>query len=73
MEQAGAVFLPSSGDRERDGSTINKVGSLGDYWTSTHFEDYAAYDVDFENGIDVNIEANLRCYGHSVRLVKDVN
>lgn len=71
MEQAGAVFLPASGQR-RD----NQCGwgnTHGFYWTSSAANSRQAQVIHFN---DTTIFANSRyqrSYGNSVRLVRDVN
>lgn len=67
MESAGAVFLPAAG--YRSGTSINYVGSIGYYWSSTASSASNAYFVYFNssNG-DPSSDYN-RYYGRSVRLV----
>lgn len=72
LADKGCVFLPAAGSR--DGSSVDNVGSIGRYWTSsphnTHVE--YAYDVYFASA-KLNPEGiNKRNYGFSVRLVYPV-
>ena len=69
MEAAGAVFLPAAGNRY--GTNDNYVGNLGNYWSSTHFNESSAYYMYFySNDLNV-IFSNFRGYGFSVRPVLD--
>ena len=70
MEQAGAVFLPASGDRW--GTDVSSVGSYGSYWSSTEYNESRAYYVGF-NSIYLSPRLfSTRYNGFSVRLVKDL-
>ena len=73
MEAAGAVFLPAAGQRSF-GTFVNNVGNLGRYWSSTHRNNDAAYDVwfhsDFISELDTQAYSN-RSMGYSVRPVQD--
>ena len=73
MEAAGAVFLPAAGQRSF-GTFVNNVGNLGRYWSSTHRNNTAAYDVwfhsDFISELDTQAYSN-RSMGYSVRPVQD--
>ena len=69
MEAAGAVFLPAAGNRY--GTNDNYVGNLGNYWSSTPFNESSAYYMYFySNDLNV-IFSNFRGYGFSVRPVLD--
>ena len=69
MEAAGAVFLPAAGYRY--GTNDNYVGNLGNYWSSTPFNESSAYYMYFySNDLNV-IFSNFRGYGFSVRPVQD--
>jgi len=70
LEANGAVFLPAAGSRI--GETVYHASDYGYYWLANcpynkrdAFE-YFFYSNDFYTG------SNERCYGHSVRLVRDV-
>ena len=71
MEINGAVFLPETG--YRGGKRVYKVGERGYYWSST--SDYgtsSAFNVyNTEDLLSTNYSSQ-RSYGHSVRLVRDV-
>ena len=74
MEAAGAVFLPAAGQRSF-GTFVNNVGNLGRYWSSTHRNNTAAYDVwfhsDFISELDTQVYYSNRSMGYSVRPVQD--
>lgn len=74
MEAAGAVFLPAEGQRSF-GTFVNNVGNLGRYWSSTHRNNTAAYDVwfhsDFISELDTQVYYSNRSMGYSVRPVQD--
>ena len=74
MEAAGAVFLPAAGQRSF-GTFVNNVGNLGRYWSSTHRNNAAAYDVwfhsDFISELDTQAYYSNRSMGYSVRPVQD--
>jgi len=68
MEAAGAVFLPAAGQRNGD---VYFVGSYGNYWSSSYFENYKplAYNLMFYSD-NVMVSTPPRNYGISVRLVR---
>ena len=69
MEHAGAVFLPAGGfrcGRDTGNSQID-----GFYWSSTANEENTAYCTYFSAG-KAEMRTEVRYYGHSVRLVRDV-
>lgn len=71
MEAAGAVFLPSAGDRY---SNTYNAGDDGNYWTSTLFNETEASDCYF--WVQSNVSGTghyYRHFGFSVRLVCDKN
>jgi len=71
MEAAGAIFLPAAGYRY--GDFVDDVDLCGNYWTSSYFEDGTAYVFNFDSyEEDLSIPPIALCYGHSVRLVRDV-
>ena len=70
MEANGAIFLPCAG--YRDATTMNNVGSEGNYWESTTPGDYGAWDLRIAYD---NVQADhwtSRYIGFSVRLVQDL-
>ena len=69
MEAAGAVFLPAAGNRY--GTNDNYVGNLGNYWSSTPFNESSAYYMYFYSNDFNVIFSNFRGYGFSVRPVLD--
>lgn len=69
IEAAGAIFLPAAGRRNR--KTVDGVGWVGCYWSSTYCDyDAAAYDVYFDGGF-IYVCRSDRFNGRSVRLVRD--
>lgn len=69
LESAGAVFLPAAGDRY--GSDVDFVQSNGNYWSATESNSIGAYYLFFYSD-EAYMGGGLRCYGQSVRLVKDL-
>ena len=70
MEQAGAVFLPTSGNRW--GTDVLNVGLGGYYWSSTEDDEDYAYNVRFySDGLNPKYYGNRLC-GFSVRLAQDL-
>ena len=70
FEANGAVFLPAAGNRTND--VTRYVGSEGDYWSSTLYNDNRAYLLNFD---DAYLGAQYGDYiwnGNSVRLVRYV-
>ncbi|MDO5341076.1 MAG: hypothetical protein Q4F69_01290 [Bacteroidia bacterium] len=79
IESAGAVFLPASGQRLLNGTTVNSVGNIGEYgryWTGTGKEDTSvtdkAYYLKFDK-TNCNVPGTTtdRCVGFAVRLAMD--
>lgn len=64
-----SVFLPAAGNR--NGTSVNNVGSNGNYWSSTANDSDNAWNLNF-NGSDANMNNNNRYNGQSVRLVRVV-
>ncbi len=67
MEAAGCVFLPAAG--YRGGTSVNDVGSCGNYWSSTYCGSSDAYSVYFISSNIIPSDHDNRCVGSSVRLV----
>ena len=63
-----SIFLPAAG--YRDGSSLNYVGSKGNYWSSTPYDSYYAYYLFFD-GSGQSMNGSYRSYGRSVRLVAE--
>ena len=62
------VFLPAAGNR--NGTSVNNVGSNGNYWSSSYNNANNAYNVNF-NDSNLNTDNNHNRYnGQSVRLVR---
>ena len=71
LEAHGAVFLPAAG--YRNGSTVNNQGPRGHYWSSSPNTSNvtSVYYVFFNSGF-LEARNTNRNYGHSVRLVRQV-
>lgn len=69
LEHAGAVFLPAAGGR--DGSDVLVVQALGYYWSTPLSDGYFSHYLSFNSG-EATMQHDIRYYGFSVRLVKDV-
>ena len=70
LEEAGAIFLPTTGDISPYG-LVSGVSFYGAYWSSSAKDSDRAYDLYFfsEKG---GVSSEYINYGHSVRLVKDL-
>ena len=70
LESAGCVFLPAAG--YRNGTSVNNVGSIGIYWSSTACDADRAYNLRiYSSGLNP-ANYSYRCNGISVRLVRQV-
>lgn len=67
MEAAGAVFITAAG--QRDGTTVERDGIRGYYWSSSKKSSDESYLLYFLNGNIIVRYNRLRNYGSSVRLV----
>ena len=63
------MFLPASG--YRNGTSVNNVGSNGNYWSSTYNNSNNAWNVYFNDGNFNTNNSNNRNNGNAVRLVRD--
>ena len=71
LEAAGCVFLPAAGKRKD--TTVDEVGSLGVYWSSTAYGIYNAYSLYFNSSSMLPARVyGARYFGYSVRLVRNV-
>ena len=62
------VFLPAAGNR--NGTSVNNVGSNGNYWSASYNDTNNAWNVNF-NDSNLNTDNNNnRNNGQSVRLVR---
>ena len=64
-----SIFLPAAGHRNCHGGVLS-VGSGGRYWSSTPDGSDDAWYLTFGSGA-VYVSSGNRCYGRSVRLVKN--
>ena len=69
LEASGAVFLPAAGSR--DGSIVGSVQNYGYYWSATEHDSNSAVCFYFRSD-GAFVFYNIRNYGRSVRLVKDL-
>ena len=69
LEAAGAVFLPAAGYRY--GSDVGSVQFRGCYWSTTEYNGYYAIYLYFCSYV-ASMSYDIRYYGLSVRLVKDI-
>ena len=64
-----SIYLPAAGYRLCNGN-VDNVGSYGGCWSSTSSGSSGAYSLYFRSG-GVRMRDSNRCFGRSVRLVKD--
>ena len=62
----GSVVMPAAG--YRSGTSINNVGTQGNYWSTTSSSETNAYNVNFNGSWFNSANSNNRSYGFSVRL-----
>ena len=67
LEANGAVFLPAAG--WRDGTSVNDVGSVSNYWSASYNGSSSARSVGFYGGNLNPDDWSRRNHGRSVRLV----
>lgn len=70
MEEAGAVFITTSG--RRNGTTVTHVNARGIYWSSSPMDENNAHTFFFFAGAMQSDAAEARRIGAAVRLVRDV-
>ena len=71
MENAGAVFLPSSGDRSLPHMYTNWSNFHGTYWSATIIDTKSAYTFSVKPNY-AQIDKSWYYIGRSVRLVQDI-
>ncbi len=69
MESLGAVFLPAAGSRLE--TLVDGFDYYGTYWSSSANDEGNAPGLDFR-WYEVTLHNLSGCYGHSVRLVRDL-
>ena len=69
LEKSGAVFLPAA--ERRHGTYAYDVQDYGYYWSATAYDSYDAYSLRFYSE-RTSMDYYNRFFGHSVRLVKDL-
>ena len=62
----GCTFLPAAGNRNNGGTSMNNVGSNGNYWSSQQYNSSNGQNFNF-NGSNYNLNNNNRNNGQSVR------
>ena len=62
------VFLPAAGNR--NGTSVNNVGSNGNYWSASYNNSNNARNVNFNDSNSNPQNNNNRYNGQSVRLVR---
>ena len=65
-----SIFLPAAGDRDNEGY-VDGVGISGYYWSSTPYDTGYAWNFCFVWWKVGDTDHYFRCYGHSVRLVRN--
>ena len=65
MENAGALFLPATGNRV--GTNIGSVGEEGRYWSTTHCDRNTAFVVNFGSEALISADSGYRNGGFAVR------
>ena len=69
MEQAGALFLPATGNRV--GTNVGSVGEEGRYWSTTHKDRNSAVVVNFGPAALMTADFGYRNGGFAVRAIKE--
>jgi hypothetical protein len=75
MEKMGAVFLPCGGRRTSFGYDPDEMKYIGGYWSSSTAKDYDGgwYCHSYIQAINHSGRGHeLRSYGYSVRLVREI-
>lgn len=71
LENAGAIFLPTAGDR--DVTTLYNIGSGGYYWSASNSDiNYSYFLMFFDDRINLSW-MNVKSCGQSVRLIRNAN
>ncbi len=70
LEPNGCVFLPAAG--YRSSTSVNEVGLVGDYWSSSYYDNDLAYSLRFYKGYVFPMRHSSVSNGSSVRLVQEV-
>ena len=65
-----SIFLPAAGYRYGSGGTLDYVGTDGGYWSSTQYNTYLAWGLDFYD-TNVNVYNDSKTNGYSVRPVAE--
>lgn len=68
LEAAGVVFLPATG--LRNGTTVQEIGTIGNYWSSTCMNANSVYNIRFDGSSLNLVNDGDRQNGFPVRLVK---
>lgn len=65
-----SIILPAAGSRDYDSDNVSHVGTNANYWSSTLYSSYSAWDLLFSATYGASIGYNYRDFGFSVRLVR---
>ncbi|CAI9428993.1 Fibrobacter succinogenes major paralogous domain [Candidatus Ornithobacterium hominis] len=63
--------LAAAGYRRYNDGSLERMGSLGYYWSSSAYGSSGAHNMDFSSGSSVAYGGYHRAYGNSVRCLKD--
>lgn len=70
MEHSGAIFLPAAGWRKV--TSMNSVGTDGDYWSSTKHSSGRAYNLDFNSRGVTASDNSPATHAFAVRLIRSI-
>lgn len=65
-----SIILPAAGSRDYDSDNVTHVGTNANYWSSTLYSSYSAWDLLFSATYGASMGYNYRDFGFSVRLVR---
>lgn len=65
-----SIFLPALGYKSKNGFNVLSVGSYGDYWSGSIYDENDAHYLSFSSDVVCADNGNIRSYGLSVRLVQ---
>ena len=65
-----SIILPAAGSRDYDSDNVTFVGTHANYWSSTLYSSYSAWDLLFDAKWGTSMGYNYRDFGFSVRLVR---
>ena len=65
-----SIILPAAGSRDYESDNVTHVGTNANYWSSTLYSSYSAWDLLFSATYGASMGYNYRDFGFSVRLVR---